>query len=416
MVDLLLRQSPLDLAEACIASPINVARASRPSLDLAMVETFADFEALAGDWNDLFAHSARPEHVFQSFGWCWHWARHYLGRPGRRGPKLAIVTGRRDGRLVLVFPLVIERRAGLKQISWLGEPVSQYGDVIAAPEASQMDTLDEAWAFAVAHTDADLANLRKVREDATVAPLISRLGMAITATEEAPYLCFQRATDAESYCATVPSKGRQKNRRRQLRRLQERGSVAFETYTGTTEAGQLANYAILLKRAWLGTRDRISLALADDRFANFFRDIAKSATHPVKCDVLVLRTRNEIAAMQIVIENKDVRFLHVAVYVPKFEKAGGGSLLLENSLSDCYNSNIRCLDLLPPRHEYKMDFADGVTITHDYALAISALGLGYTRGYLGLRRRIKAGIEGMPAPARRVISRAIAIVKSTRAT
>lgn len=61
-----------------------------------------------------------------------------------------------------------------------------------------------------------------------------------------------------------------------------------------------------------------------------------------------------------------------------------------------------------------MDFADGVTLIHDHALAISSLGRGYTHGYLGVRRRLKAGIEAMPAPARRLLARAVAIAKRTK--
>ena len=414
MTDLILRQSGFDMPDLALAERPSAAAKPQRTLDFAVVATVAGLEAIAGDWNDLFDKAARPEHVFQAFGWVWHWTRHYLDPNGRRGPKLAVVTGRRDGRLVLVMPLVVERRAGLRQLSWLGEPVSQYGDVLAAPEASQVETLAEAWRFAVAQTSADLANLRRVRSDATVAPLLAHLGMAVTATEEAPYLCFQRAASAEAYHAGMPSKARQKNRRRQMRRLQERGTVTFETHSGTAEAGRLAVYAVLLKRAWLGSRDRISLALADERFARFFADVTESRVHPVRCDVLALRSANEIAAMQIVLENKGVRFLHVAVYAQKFDKTGAGSLLLENSIGDCYAGRAHCLDLLPPRHEYKMDFADGVVAVSDLALAISVLGRAYTQGYLGFRRRAKAAIEKSPAPLRRAVARAVALAKGGR--
>ncbi len=59
----------------------------------------------------LFDRAGRGEQVFQSFNWNWHWCNHYL-REGR-GPQLAIVTGRRAGRLVMLWPLVKERVAGL---------------------------------------------------------------------------------------------------------------------------------------------------------------------------------------------------------------------------------------------------------------------------------------------------------------
>ena len=58
-----------------------------------------------------------PAQVFQTFNWNWHWANHYLGSSegGITGVELAIVTGRREGKLVMVWPLVTERVRGITQ-------------------------------------------------------------------------------------------------------------------------------------------------------------------------------------------------------------------------------------------------------------------------------------------------------------
>src|SRR6478609_4610579 len=101
----------------------------------------ADFET---DWNDLFWRAGRGSQIFQTFNWNWHWSNHYLPSPSdEAAPSLAIVTGRRDGRLVMVWPLTTERVAGLSQLAWMGDPVSQYGDILVEPEAVPL--LGEAW-------------------------------------------------------------------------------------------------------------------------------------------------------------------------------------------------------------------------------------------------------------------------------
>lgn len=416
MTELILRHSVMDdvnqresrVAIADIGGPRTNAKPGIDTVSFSIIDSISGFEALAGDWNALFVESGRPEQVFQTFAWNWHWSRHYLR--GRRAPRLAIVTGRRNGRLVLVLPLVVERVAGLRQLSWMGEPVSQYGDVLAMPEASSLATLAAAWDFAVKATRADLAKLRKVRADATIAPLLAHLGAAITATEEAPYLDFTRAPDFAAYEASLHAKGR-KNRRRHLRRLSERGAVAFEQHSGDPDAAHLADYAILLKRAWLRSRDRISLAMADDRFRAFFADVASGRHEGMGCKVLALRSMNEVAALQILLECKGQRFLHVAVYGSKFEKLGVGGLLLEHALSDCCGDRIQRLDLLAPKHEYKMEFADGTVVINDHALALTAGGRAYATAYLGIRRQLKAAVEAMPAPTRRLVAGAIAVLK-----
>src|SRR5262245_8266379 len=95
------------------ALPLAVAGArDRPGLD-----------ALEPEWNDLFRRAGKSAQLFQTFNWNWHWANHYLpaGRGHRSGPSLALVTVRREGRLVMLWPLVLERVAGLKVLYWMGE-------------------------------------------------------------------------------------------------------------------------------------------------------------------------------------------------------------------------------------------------------------------------------------------------------
>ena len=99
----------------------------------------SDFEAMAPEWNALFARAGRAEQVFQTFGWNWHWARHYLASADRpNGPRLAIVTGHVNDGLALVMPFAIERRdkadaagvmlhrgvVGLRQGGRVGLPVA----------------------------------------------------------------------------------------------------------------------------------------------------------------------------------------------------------------------------------------------------------------------------------------------------
>src|SRR5262245_20127785 len=86
----------------------SLATSSAPACDLALVSDRSAFDALEAQWNALFERSGRDTQLFQSFNWLWHWCNHYLTNDSQ-GARLAIVTGRRSGRLVMVWPLVIER-------------------------------------------------------------------------------------------------------------------------------------------------------------------------------------------------------------------------------------------------------------------------------------------------------------------
>lgn len=417
MTELTLRQDETALAAAVSrfsdAPGLRAQTADTSGLDLDIVSDVEGFHALEDDWTRLVARLDRPEHVFQTYAWCWHWCRHYLSAKGD-GPRLAIVTGRSGGRLVLVLPLIIERRAGLRQLGWMGDPVSQYGDILAAPEAAVPETLARAWAFAVARSRADVANLRKVRAGSLAATMLRSVGAVVTAVEEAPWIDLTKSRDFAAFDAAVPAKGRRKNRRRHMRRLEERGPIEIESHAGTDDAASLADYAICLKRAWLKDKDYISPALVDDRFTAFFADVVHGRGKPAGAKVMTLRSAGEVAALDIVVDHAGARFLHVAVFSSKFEKCGVGGLLLESAIEGCYRDGIRTFDLLAPKHDYKLDFTEESMLVEDFALALTWKGRAWLDGFLAFRRRLKAMIERMPPPVRRAVAAGLAIAKRRR--
>jgi CelD/BcsL family acetyltransferase involved in cellulose biosynthesis len=80
--------------------------------------------------------------------------------------------------------------------------------------------------------------------------------------------------------------------------------------------------------------------------------------------------------------------------------------LLEHTIRQAIAEGRQTLDLLAPRHGYKMDFADGVVLVHDHALALSGRGSLYMHGFLRMRRRLKAVVEALPLPVRQLVARA----------
>lgn len=374
-------------------------------IEFELITSFEAFEALESEWNELHAEIGRSPQIFQAFNWCWHWCRHYLGN-GKTGAALAIVTGRIDGRLALIMPLVTHHKAGLIELTWLGEPVSQYSDVLARPEAATVESLQAAWQFAVSQTGADVANLRRVRDDATAAPLLAHIGADVTATEEAPFLTLAGDTSYEGWETRRQPRAR-KNRRRQAKRLAEQGEITFLALSDSKEAAALAQHAVRLKRDTLTAKGAISPTLSDTRFEQFFADAANGLGRPTGITVMALASAGTPAALKILIETPDTAFLHVAVFEPSYEKCGVGALLLEHVVDRSIKAHRRELDLLPPRHAYKLDFADGIMLVRDYAIALSAKGWLYKKAYLGLRHQLKAVVEALPLPIRRFIARLV---------
>lgn len=376
-------------------------------LTLDLVTDPAAFETLAPEWDALFGTAGRPTQVFQTFGWNWHWCRHYLDQSPKPRSQLAIVTGRLYGRLVLVWPLMLERVGRLRRLAWMGDPVSQYGDILVAPEAEDDAILQAAWIFALRATRADVAHLRKVRDDSIAARVLNRLGAKVITTEQAPYLDLSGASGTKACQQLLASKGR-RNRRRHERRLADLGSITVHA-PADDAAGQLARNAIYLKRDALTGKGQISRAFADDRFEAFFADVAAGDRHPVPCRVAALQSGNNTAAIQITLDCKGHRFLHVTVYDPAFEKFGAGALLLDREVQKSFEDGFAIFDLLAPLHPYKMEFAGSMVAVRDYTMACSLYGRLYAAIALSGRQRMKKCIEGLPAPLRRYLASLVAI-------
>jgi CelD/BcsL family acetyltransferase involved in cellulose biosynthesis len=380
-------------------------KSAATEIELQLIAERHAFDSLEVEWNDLFARAGRPTHVFQSFNFCWHWANHYLGSSpgGVAGLKLSIVTGRRDGRLIMVWPLVSQRVRGITQTFWMGSPVGQYGDVLLDGEIDALPAMRAALEFLRARTNSDLLRLRRVRSDSNVAPLMRAIGAEVTDHHHAPYMDLAAAKDFAHFEQRYSGKTR-KNRRRLARRLEEKGTVEFVRLHGGEEARALAVEAVKLKARWLKDRGLVSNAIADERMSCLFADLAEGYQKPVNCIVSALKSNGEAAALEVSFTCKGRLSMHLIAFNLEYEKSGAGVLLLEQSLKNGYAEGLAIYDMLAPGDPYKFDWCDQSDAVFDWAKPLSFKGYLYARLYLAfLRGRAKALLKSIPQPLRRLM-------------
>jgi CelD/BcsL family acetyltransferase involved in cellulose biosynthesis len=366
-------------------------------IDFAVVRDRVGFDALEPEWNELFARAGRDTHLFQTFNWNWHWANHYLAADASSAKtSLAIGTARREGRLIGLWPLVVVRFGGLKVVRWMGEPVSQYGDVLLADEPDKAAVLRQGWREIVHRLGADAVHLRKVRADADMQPLIASLGLTEVASARAPYLDLGSAPNFAQYEKRYSQKAR-KNRRRLMRRLEEQGSIRIVRHARGGEARAAALEAIALKRAWTNASLRLAPSLADARFAAFFADVAEAQRRPAGCAVTTMRCNGVIASVAIDVTCARRRAAHIIVHDQRFQRLSPGTLLLQEWIRAASAEGIATFDLLAPAYGYKDDWADAGVTVGDYAAGFTWAGRLYAGLYLAfLRQRLKAALEALP--------------------
>ena len=386
-----------------------MARRSTPAVEFELIETTAGLTALGPEWNDLFDRTAEPTQVFQTHGFAEAWTRTYLDAPDgpAAGVRLAILIARHDERLVMVWPLVAERTLGLDVLCWLGAPIAQYGDVLVEPGPQSLDLLLAAWAQIRARLKPDVVRLRKVRADAAVAPALARLDTIQTGREEAASVALGSqagAVTTASFEDRQSAKAR-KNRRRLLRRLEDHGQVRFQALPPSTAASALAVAGLALKRRWLDNRGLVSVAFADQRIERFFADVAGATAEPTGCQVFALDLDGVPVAVAIGFVCGPRLTLHMIAYDLDVEKSGVGVLNLEAILRWAERHGCNAVDLLAPKADYKMDWADTTVPVCDHAVPVTLKGQGCVRLYDGfLRPQAKSAIEALPASLRRRIA------------
>ncbi|MGH1417466.1 MAG: GNAT family N-acetyltransferase [Hyphomicrobiaceae bacterium] len=355
------------------------------ALEFNWVKSRADFDALEDDWNDLFEIAGQGNQVFQTFAWCWHWCNAFLDKDGKDAHQLSILTARQNGRLIMVWPLVITKKTGLKVLAWMGEPVSQYGDVLVDTTASNT-VLQQAWALLQGDGNIDYIQLRRVRADSQIAKLLPAIAATPSNEVLAPSENLAKFENYDTYADQHCSRRARRNRGRLRRRLEERGNIEFRKVEQGAEAKALTIQALELKQIWLVARGRASPALADPRTTKFFTDVAEKSAHQTGYVFRGVFCDGELIAAEIAFQCKGRNALHIIVFDINYEKVGAGIYLLEKTFAAAIEQGIEIYDLLAPGDRYKLEWCDDTVVVQDWARGVSFAGHVWCRVYLNFLR------------------------------
>lgn len=342
-----------------------------------------DLDSLREAWSALEARSDGG--VFQSYTWCRTWEAAARRAGSRLAPR--ILTVHQDGRLVLLWPLVVQRLGPLRVLRSFGEPATQYADALLAPGVEREAWLDRAWQAVRSMRDVDAVLLRGVRADAAIAPLVAPRGRFATRGAEAPFCDFRNAEARRR-------SGRTRNTlQRNLRHLAGTGPVAFEVVLDPEARVRAMAEALRLKQAWLRRTGRFSAGYAHPANAAFLQGLAACPN----ALVVRLTVGGETAAVEAGLVQGGAYASLVQAYDVRHAAHGPGRLLFRHMVENAAGLGIDRLDFLAPASRHKLEWATGTIPVRDYALPLRLRGwilLAYVRHF---RPRAKAWREGIGA-------------------
>lgn len=315
-----------------------------------------------------------------------------------RGEALHIAVVREGGRPVVILPTVLGRFAGLRTLRFLGDPLIQYGDILATADA-RTHHIGSALRSLAAAAHASLIYLRHVRHDARVAAALAACFEAVS-NDAAPYVDLSRE----------PARKARDERelRRFRRRLAELGDLHIAFHEGR-EARTALREAIEIKRQWLKDRDLTSSVIGDRRWEDALLAASLSADSQFVVGALTIGGRT--AALEVGLVHNGAWHAYLGATVAEFGKAGPGHVLMAETFDYCRQRQLRAYDLLPPQQAYKQAVARDAVAVSDFALPLDL------RGRIGVnlirqRPRAKRALAAMPPALRRLLSTAIDSRKS----
>ncbi len=370
------------------------------------------FAALEEDWNALLTR-ASGYRLSQSFPWC-SAAWEILAAP--RGRRLHCLVMRRAGRIVLVWPLALERRALCSFAAQIGWETTEYSDVLVEDGPDAERRVEAAWRRLRESSRADVIALPNIRTE-------SRLYRALAATrapstlrsEPSPWLSPEGYRDWESYMRSL-SRDFRSELARKRRRLGELGKLTFEVVTDGAAREEILRWTVSQKRDWLvRLKERVSW-LASREMENFLAAMLSRGAPAGAFAVMAMKLDGRLIASQICGVDKVRMEGQVGAFDVAYNKYSPGQVLLEYCLKWAFEQGL-AVDFRMGSHPYKRTWTnrDGEAVSCE--IANSPLGAAYVlwRKSVAAARAARRRLTGLVPPAwRREIKRALGMAAPQR--
>jgi CelD/BcsL family acetyltransferase involved in cellulose biosynthesis len=360
-----------DTAECNDAAALDSAAHLPATAHISLTTTLQGLLALEAGWRALEKNACTPTSVFQSFDWISAWCRTYC--TGDAPQDLHIITGYDRDRLVFVWPLMVQRRMGLRVLCWLTEPFGQYGDVVCAQHECPRLWVANALRFLKRLKGIDMLRLRHVRDDSTLKSVASKELVDAKLNERAPYLdltAFASEADYENRYT-----GAQRKRRKKIRKhLEEMGPVTFVRLPLGSESEAAITNALAEKNKWLAERGRINRVLGCPGHLTFLKTLSRSVPQGLDMVVTELRAGDRPVSWEISFRYGSTHFAYITSHVCALTDLSPGRLHFDHSQRDCLAAGIKTFDLMVPYDSHKESWSSGCMPTQDYFLPLTFAG------------------------------------------
>lgn len=356
------------------------------------ITIYDTFEAVEPVWR-AFEEQARGT-AFQGFDWLSIWHAHVGAAEGIE-PAIAVVA--RQGETLLLAPLGIERKLGLRRLVWLGGRLADYKGPLIAPEfaaqvpAAEFPVLWRQIRRALPRHDLVLLENQPVSlgtPDAPFANPFAALGGELA--PDAAYV-FDLPADFETFTLRYRAETRRADRSK-LKKLEAEGEVTFRYAATPGEREAMVNETLKRKAAQLAEQGIPSI-FSDERYLAAFRDLALLPEDRKLIEAAELRLDGVFLSGSVGHLKNGRATLMVHTYDgEKFPRLSPGRLHLLKLIQSSIERGIGVYDLSVGYAAYKESFCETPTEMRNLVAGTSPVGAPAAfaiRQGLALKRFVK---------------------------
>lgn len=322
---------------------------ARTGLTFEKISTDEEFAALGDSWNDLVRAMPRPSpHLLHE--WLLAWWRHF-----GTGKELAVHVAYRGDELVGALPLCVQRRHGLRVLSFLGVEQIALADLLLAEDA-EAEVGDEL-AKHGASTEHDFADFHGLPSSSRLAAALGPSQLELIVRAEAPVLELNGREWEDVYRTRLSSKHRSLHRRR-CRQLARLGTI--ETTVARTRdelAPALEDAFELHALRWRGRPDRS--VFGTPRGKEFHREATSAlAALDDVVRIVTLKLDGRPIAFVYYLVLAGTMYCYRLAFDPEFQRFSPGLVNRYDALENAFAEGAARVEFLGGMERYKMELAD----------------------------------------------------------
>jgi CelD/BcsL family acetyltransferase involved in cellulose biosynthesis len=374
-----------------------------PGVTFETISTAEGFAALSDSWDDLVRAMTRPSpHLLHA--WLDAWWRYF-----DQDSELAVQVAYRGDKVVGALPLCVQRRHGVRVLTFLGAEQVTLADLLLAD--GEKAGVGAALAERALQTKYDYADFHGLPGSSRLAKALGPSRLQLIVRAEAPVLELN-GVDWETYYTTRLSSKQRALHRRRIRQLEKLGTVSTTVARTRDELVPALEEAFELHSLrWDGRPDRSDFGTETGR--QFHREATAALAELEVPRIVTLRLDGRPIAFAYNLALERTMHCYRLAFDPELYRFSPGLVNRYDSLQDAFAEGVTRIEFFGGLERYKLELTDHTEPLHEgLGLAESVAGMVVVSTRMNgvrLRRFAKRSpairrfyYEGL-APARRLL-------------